>query len=198
MNLLLSNQIRYLENHAFLKAVGEADIAVLADFLHNKDGIEQFWKTYYGPHIPRVVICGINPGRHGAGKTGIPFLDYQSLAKLIPNTHRADSERTADFFYRVVSRLGADLFFRTFYVTNISSVGFVRDGRNLNFYDLPLAAIEMVEQYFRSEIRFVQPTHVISLGVVVQETARRVLPSDVDCSIRLPHPSWITTCTARS
>lgn len=79
------------------------------------------------------------------------------------------------------------------YVTDVSSVGFIRDGKNLNYNELPESALEVVERNFLQEMKIIQPTHVISLGEVVQQTVRKLLPASVDCSMRLPHPSWITT-----
>ncbi|MEK6707806.1 MAG: hypothetical protein AABY81_03220 [Pseudomonadota bacterium] len=73
------------------------------------------------------------------------------------------------------------------------AAGAVRYGINLNYNELPASALEVVERNFLQEMEIVQPTHVISLGEVVQQTVRKLLPASVDCSMRLPHPSWITT-----
>ena len=37
-----------------------------------------FYKKYYNDNRPRHFILGINPGRFGAGVTGIPFTDTVS------------------------------------------------------------------------------------------------------------------------
>jgi len=84
-------------------------------------------------------------------------------------------------------------FFHSFYVTNVSSVGFIRDGKNLNYNELPEMALKVVEQNFLQEMEIIQPTHVISLGEVVQQTVSKLLPASVDCTMRLPHPAWVTT-----
>lgn len=193
MNFLQQNLDRYLNDDVFLHLIGEHEICILSDFLLNKVGIDTFWRTYYGGAVPRVVLCGINPGRHGAGKTGIPFLDFQLLSQLISGIDRQDSERSARFFFQVVRQFGVAAFFHSFYVTNVASVGFIRDGKNLNYDALPASALEVVERNFLQEMEIVQPTHVISLSNVVQKTVRKLLPTTVDCSMRLPHPSWITT-----
>lgn len=197
MNLLQQNLDRYLNDDDFLRLIGEHGICILSDFLLNKDGIDTFWRTYYGGAVPRVVLCGINPGRHGAGKTGIPFLDFQSLSQLISGIDRQDSERTAGFFFQVVRQFGVEAFFHSFYVTNVASVGFIRDGKNLNYNELPASALEVVERNLIQEMEIIQPTHVISLGECVQQAVRKLLPVSVDCSMRLPHPSWITTYRAK-
>lgn len=193
MNLLQQNLDRYLDDDVFLRLLGEHDICVLSDFILNKEGINSFWQTYYGDPVPRVVICGINPGRHGAGKTGIPFVDFQSLSQLISGIDRQDGERSAEFFFQVVRQFGMEAFFHSFYVTNVASVGFIRDGKNLNYNELPESALKVVEHNFLQEMEIIQPTHFISLGEVVQNTVRKLLPASVDCSMRMPHPAWVTT-----
>ena len=40
---------------------------------------EKFYNKYYNNTQPRRIILGINPGRFGAGLTGIPFTDPVKL-----------------------------------------------------------------------------------------------------------------------
>lgn len=193
MNLLLQRLNRYLTDRDFLRLLGDHDMCIPSDFVNNREGIDAFCQLFYSDAVPRVMICGTNPGRFGAGMTGIPFLDYMSLSQIIPGIDRQDSEKSASFFFQVVRRFGVDLFFRTFYVSNFSSVGYLKDGKNLNYYDLPPAALAIVERNFLSEVEAINPTHVISLGEAVQRSVKKLLPASVDCSLRLPHPSWVTT-----
>jgi hypothetical protein len=193
VNLIRQQHARYLNDHAFLRLLGEHDIGVLSDFVSEDRVIDDFWDTYYGAGVPRVVVCGLNPGRFGAGQTGIPFMDFASLGQLLPGIARQDHERSAGFFFEVVSAFGVTAFYRTFYVTNVSAVGFVRSGRNLNYPDLPAPALETVKQRFLEEMELVQPTHVIALGHQVQKTLRQWLPAEVDCSRCLAHPAWVAT-----
>jgi uracil-DNA glycosylase len=193
MNLIHRNHRRYLDDHHFLHLIGDAGICVPSDFLLNRDGIDTFWEEFYAHAVPRVVICGLNPGRLGASKTGIPFVDFQSLSQLVSGIQRSDAERSSSFFFKVVQSFGIERFFQSFYVTNVASVGFVRDGKNLNYPELPAAALSIVECNFLEEMKIIQPSHVISLGTEVQRTVKTLLTSDVDCSLRLPHPAWVTT-----
>lgn len=196
MNLLQQNLNLYLTDFEFLRLLSDHNISILSDFVNNWAGIDAFWQRFYGEGIPRIMICGINPERHGAGKTGVPFLDFMSLSQLIPGIERRDSEKSANFFFQVVKSFGAETFFRTFYVSNFSSVGYLRDGSNLNYHDLPQEAWRVVERNFLNEILIVKPTHVVSLGNEVHESVRKLLPASIDCSLRLPHPSWIANCRA--
>lgn len=40
-----------------------------------------FYRKYYNDNKPRHLILGINPGRFGAGFTGVPFTDTKRLTK---------------------------------------------------------------------------------------------------------------------
>lgn len=193
MNIIHQNLDRYLIDHDFLRLIGGDDICVLSDFILNRANIDTFWQQYYSTTLPHTVICGLNPGRFGAGKTGIPFLDFLSLSQLIAGIHSADSEKSASFFFKVIQSYGVAAFFHEFYVTNIASVGFIRGGKNLNYHDLPDAALAVVERNFLAEMAIVKPTRVIALGIAVQRTTKKLLSAEVDCSLRLPHPAWVAT-----
>ena len=93
MNLIRQPHARYLNDHAFLRLLGEHDIGVLSDFVSEDRVINDFWDTYYGAGVPRVVLCGLNPGRFGAGQTGIPFMDFASRVRTT-SARRAFSSRS--------------------------------------------------------------------------------------------------------
>jgi hypothetical protein len=154
------------------------------------DAVVQFNQRFYANGIPKIVLFGINPGRLGAGKTGVPFVDFKSLSRLLAGISRADSERSAQFFFRVIEHFDAERFYASFYVTNVSWVGYVKDARNVNFHELPGAALQKVLDLFREEMAVVKPAKIISLSGSVHETVRNVLRKDVDCSTVLPHPNY--------
>jgi len=41
--------------------------------------IREFYTKFYSDCKPRQLVLGINPGRFGAGATGIPFTDTRRL-----------------------------------------------------------------------------------------------------------------------
>lgn len=167
------------------------DISVLREFEDNIFIAKRFVKAYCSSQRPSVVLCGINPGRLGAGKTGIPFLDFASLSKLLADIDRRDSERSAQFFFEVIEHFGAKAFYSAFHVTNISSVGFERAGSNVNYYDLPERALKYVHAAFDEEIKAVQPTAIISLAGSVHNTVKQLFStSSIDISTCLPHPNY--------
>lgn len=110
---------------------------MLTEFLDHSEVADAFCNTYYPGNLPREVICGLNPGRLGAGLTGAPFTDFLSLSKWLPVIKRNDGDASAQFFFQVVQAA----FFRFFYITNVSAVGFLKDSKNLNYHDMPPAAL---------------------------------------------------------
>jgi len=103
-----------------------------------KDIVRAFFTKYHNDHKDRVVILGINPGRFGAGITGITFTDPVRLEEdcQIPNGFEKRSELSSRFIYEVISSYGGCLaFYQRFFLSAVSPLGFVRDGKNLNYYD---------------------------------------------------------------
>jgi hypothetical protein len=198
--LLLSLRDRYLGQPRFAKLVAPYDIRILSDFLSNWDRIEEFYLLHYSNRFPKTVLCGFNPGRLGAGKTGGPFVDFSSLSKMLSSVSRKDSERTAQFFFDVVQQFGTERFYNSFYVTNVSWVGYARGRKNLNYPDLPPQALAFVEDTFRWEMEQVAPCRIISLGGGVQKTVATLFAAspEVDTSLQLPHPNYCAFPSNRS
>ena len=99
--------------------------------------METFYRRFFSDDKPRVFIIGINPGRFGAGTTAVPFTDPVSLEKIgIPNSFPKRRELSAEFIEQVIGRFGgARTFYRRFFITAASPVGFTRGGLNYNYYD---------------------------------------------------------------
>ncbi|MBS1682716.1 MAG: DUF4918 family protein [Bacteroidetes bacterium] len=98
---------------------------------------EKFYTKFYNDRYTRMLIIGINPGRFGGGITGIPFTDPVKLQELgIPNSLDKKRELSAEFIYKVVEASGgASKFYKQFYISSVSPLGFVYKGKNLNYYD---------------------------------------------------------------
>ncbi|WP_165080166.1 uracil-DNA glycosylase family protein [Desulfovibrio sp. ZJ746] len=103
-----------------------------------------FYRKYYADHRERHIILGINPGRFGAGLTGVPFTDPKRLASAC-GIHIAACapahEPSSVFVYEVIDAMGGpEAFYRDWYINSICPLGFVRvDARgrkkNYNYYD---------------------------------------------------------------
>ncbi|QOI98859.1 MAG: DUF4918 family protein [Flammeovirgaceae bacterium] len=99
-----------------------------------------FYTRFYNDNKPRTLILGINPGRFGGGITGIPFTDPIKLETRcgIKNELPKKAELSADFIYTMISAYGGEKkFYDKFYISAVCPLGFVKDGKNLNYYDSP-------------------------------------------------------------
>jgi hypothetical protein len=106
---------------------------------------ELFYRKYYSDERPRHLILGINPGRFGAGLTGIPFTDPKRLQSEcgIPYTGKITHEPSSVFIYDMIRAYGGpEAFYFDFYINSPSPLGFTAvdaNGRekNYNYYDSP-------------------------------------------------------------
>ncbi len=116
----------------------------------------QYYNKYYADARPRVFVFGINPGRFGAGVTGIPFTDPVNLEKYCQINHpfAPKAELSSQFVYQFIEAYGGvNKFFSQFFITAVCPLGFTREGKNLNYYDdkelnrlLEPVIIETIEQ----------------------------------------------------
>ena len=105
--------------------------------------VSAFLKKYFADDRPRVLVLGINPGRFGAGLTGVTFTDPVALADEcgIANALPRRRELSSIFVYDFVNRFGgAQSFYRDFFLTAASPLGFTRNDNNYNYYDDPRLA----------------------------------------------------------
>ncbi|HEX9509664.1 MAG TPA: uracil-DNA glycosylase family protein [Puia sp.] len=99
-----------------------------------------FYEKFYGDAHPRIFIFGINPGRFGGGVTGVPFTDPEKLRDKcgipIPSAWKKLPELSSQFIYDMIEAYGGVKdFYRHFFITALSPLGFTRHGKNLNYYD---------------------------------------------------------------
>jgi len=102
--------------------------------------VRAFCDKYFSDNTARVLVFGINPGRFGAGITGLTFTDPVALADFcgIDNDLRRRRELSSIFIYDFIEKFGGvRRFYRDFFLTAVSPLGFTRDGKNLNYYDDP-------------------------------------------------------------
>ena len=102
-----------------------------------------FLDRYFADDSPRTLVFGINPGRFGAGITGITFTDPVALADFcaVPNHLERRRELSSVFIYDFIRRWGGPLaFYRSFFLTALCPLGFTRSRVNLNYYDDPRLA----------------------------------------------------------
>lgn len=135
---------------------------------HVMDVVRAFYRRYYNDNRKRHLILGINPGRLGAGTTGIPFTDTKRLVGECgisysgPSTH----ELSSVFIYEMINAYGGpEQFYRDFFISSPCPLGFTSKSTsgkeiNYNYYDSK-ALLNAVEDYILDNIRT-----LIALGVI--------------------------------
>lgn len=121
--------------------------------------IERFYYKYYDDHQPRGLILGINPGRFGAGVTGIPFTDTPALRDHCGLEFGIETRETsAEFVYKVVDAMGGpELFYKRWFIGAVCPLGFVHQNQrgnwvNYNYYD-DKALFSAVENFIVEKLR---------------------------------------------
>jgi len=105
-------------------------IRIMNPFRENEavmDVSTAFYRKYYNDHAPRHLILGINPGRFGAGLTGIPFTDPKHLTEQcdIPYAGPRAHEPSSVFIYDMIRAFGGpEVFYRQFYISAVCPLGF--------------------------------------------------------------------------
>jgi hypothetical protein len=127
--------------------------------------VSAFYRKFYSDNRKRHLIIGINPGRFGAGITGIPFTDTARLREKcglsIPGLK--SYETSSVFIYEMIDRYGGpEKFYGDFYISSVSPLGFTSKspgGRevNYNYYDsreLTEAISELVINSLKKQLGF--------------------------------------------
>jgi hypothetical protein len=136
---------------------------VINPYLDNPETMvvmSKFYHKYYNDSAQRRFIIGINPGRNGAGVTGIPFTDTKRLESvcgikmLSAHTHEISSV----FVYDVVDEYGgATSFYRDFYINSPFPLAILREAKegqwlNANYYDDP-QLLAMTEDFMIDSLK---------------------------------------------
>jgi len=121
-------------------------ISIMNPFKENPEALKissQFYKKFYDDHHQRHIILGINPGRFGAGVTGVPFTDTKRLINEcgLEFSGKPTHEPSATFIYEMINAYGGTKkFYRDFYIQSIFPLGFTATNEkgkevNYNYYD---------------------------------------------------------------
>lgn len=147
-----------------------ANIHIMNPFEENPEAMEvssKFYKKYYNDRKSRKLILGINPGRFGAGVTGIPFTDTKRLEeKCGLEWHGHPTHETSSvFIYDMIEKYGeVNSFYNDFFINSASPLGFVtKDNKgkekNYNYYDSK-ELLQGVEKFIIDSIK-----KIIALGI---------------------------------
>lgn len=163
--------------------------------------IESFYEKFFADDRKRILLLGINPGRFGGGVTGIPFTDPEKLDTIlgIDNDFERRYELSSTFIYEMINHLGGpESFYSRFLISSVCPLGFVKDGKNLNYYD-EKELQNSLESYMVDNLRWhfdqVADNKVIfSLGQGKNVKYLEYLNKKYNLFgevIPLPHPRWI-------
>ena len=100
--------------------------------------VRLFAEKYLNDNHKRTLLFGINPGRFGSGITGISFTDPVRLKEDLAIDHNFEMrpELSSQFIYKMISAYGgAELFYRDFFISAAYPLGFLKDGKNINYYE---------------------------------------------------------------
>lgn len=165
------------------------------------EAISSFYKKYLSDNNKRTLLIGINPGRLGGGITGIPFTDPIRLIEVcgIENEFDRKPELSSTFVYDMINNLGGpDEFYSKFLITSVCPLGFMKDGKNLNYYD-DKKLEKVLEKYMLNNLRWhielVQNDEIcFSLGQGKNIAYLNYLNDKYKLFGKieaLPHPRWI-------
>ena len=100
--------------------------------------VQQFLIKYFNDTHKRSLLLGINPGRFGAGVTGVNFTAAKQLTEMCGIRHpfKQQSELSAEFIYAMIEAYGGPtLFYSRFFIGSVCPLGFIKEGKNINYYD---------------------------------------------------------------
>lgn len=123
-----------------------AGIRIMNPFRENPEIISigrAFYEKFYNDNNPRKLILGINPGRLGAGATGIPFTDSKRMSDKcgIEIESVQTHEPSSVFVYEMIDKYGGTVkFYRDYFIGAVCPLGFIEKNRkgnwiNCNYYD---------------------------------------------------------------
>ncbi|KAA3623303.1 MAG: DUF4918 family protein [Bacteroidetes bacterium] len=163
--------------------------------------VQQFYTKYYGDNNPRRLIFGINPGRFGSGITGISFTDPIRLEDVcgIPNSFHKRQETSSVFVYNFIEKYGGpELFYRDYFITATFPLGFLSEGKNINYYDdkaLQESVLELIILYMKEQLSWNVKTDVaycLGKGKNLKFLQKLNKEHQFFGEIKpLPHPRWV-------
>ncbi|UKB79067.1 SMUG2 DNA glycosylase family protein [Chryseobacterium sp. MEBOG07] len=136
--------VQFNKNLEYLGDLPEG-FQVLNPYLDHPETMEvmqKFYHKYYDDSAQRKFMIGINPSRHGAGVTGVPFTDTKRLESIcgIKMESARTHEVSSVFMYDMIEEYGgADLFYKDIYINSPFPLAIVRKTKNgwlnANYYD---------------------------------------------------------------
>ena len=173
---------------------------------------EKFYNKFYNDGKIRKLILGINPGRLGAGATGIPFTDPKRLKSHCDiETSFHLHEPSSVFVYEVIDAFGSvSDFYNRFYISSVCPLGFVIEDKkggvkNYNYYDSALLTKKVtpfIVETLKKQIDFgIDTSEVYCMGTGKNYKFLKQLNDSYqffDSVIPLEHPRYVMQYKTRT
>jgi len=171
------------------------------DSAETQSSMHTFHSKYFNDNKKRYFLFGINPGRLGAGVTGVPFTDPVFLESIcgIQNPFQKKNELSSIFIYEMINALGGpEKFYSQFFISSLCPLGFTKDGKNYNYYDdkkLYMAVEKhMVKAIDLQQSHLCKHEKAFSIGQGKNFKVFKALNDKhkwFEEVIPLPHPRWV-------
>jgi len=163
--------------------------------------MDSFYSKYYKDKKKRHFLFGINPGRLGAGVTGVPFTDPVLLESecKIKNDFSKKHELSSIFIYEIINAFGGPKkFYKSFYISSVCPLGFTKEGKNYNYYDdaklIKAVKGKIISAITNQTVNFCNSEVAFSIGQGKNYKFLKDLNDDhkwFNKVVPLPHPRWV-------
>lgn len=133
--------------------------------------LRAFCDIFYSDEKERVLMLGINPGRFGAGITGVPFTDPVALETDCGISNKLDKRRelSSAFIHEMIKTIGGPrVFYQKVLLSSVCPLGFLHGTKNCNYYDAPMLikkSNDLIRESLRRHMKMnVRRDKVIILG----------------------------------
>jgi len=165
------------------------------------NAVRSFYNSFYKGKRKRILLLGINPGRLGAGLTGIAFTDPVQLTRLCGKEYGLPqkAEHSATFIHAMIETYGGmHVFARHFLLAAMCPLGLIKDGKNYNYYDDPAllkSVTPFIEKCIDEQLAIGGRTDAV---ICIGEGKNRTVLENLNSKKRwfrsihtLPHPRWV-------
>ncbi|NLO71786.1 MAG: SMUG2 DNA glycosylase family protein [Porphyromonadaceae bacterium] len=146
MSMKIADKIIHFNENLHFHGNLPTGFKVLNPFVENPETMQvmrEFYYKYYNDSNRRKFLIGINPSRHGAGVTGVPFTDTKRLESVcgIKMKSARTHEVSSVFMYEMIEAFGgAEYFYSRFYINSPFPLAITRQTKNdiwlnANYYD---------------------------------------------------------------
>ena len=205
-----ADKVNEFNKHLEFSGTLPGGISIMNPFKESENVMElssKFYKKYYSDNHSRHLILGINPGRFGAGVTGIPFTDPKRLIEkcnISFTGKKLTHEPSSVFVYEVIDAFGGiEDFYKKFYISSVCPLGFTslsKTGKeiNHNYYDtkeLTKTMYNFIEENIQKQISLgIKTDTAFCFGTGKNESFLRKLNEEKKFFkniIALEHPRYI-------